>query len=372
MSEPAPIEVIATSKTWIESAALDQLKHVATLPSVERVVGMPDLHPGGGGAPVGAAFVARSLIYPHLVGNDIGCGMRVWDTGLPLRKLKLDRLEKKLELDDGAPELADVCLQHEAARSTGYEYELDTVGRGNHFAELVKVDRIVDAVAFDALAADARNTWLLVHSGSRALGHEVNREHVDRWAGQGVDPEGAAGAAYLDAHDNAVRWARANRRAVALRFDAALGASGRRLLDITHNSVQRAPHDAALWLHRKGAAPADVGPVIIPGSRGDLSYVVAPRGDGSRNLASLAHGAGRKWARADTKGKLGAKADAGALQRTRFGSRVICESKALLFEEAPEAYKPIASVIDALLDAGVITVIAELSPLLTYKTKRLR
>jgi release factor H-coupled RctB family protein len=187
-----------------------------------------------------------------------------------------------------------------------------------------------------------------------------------------VDPEGAAGVAYLGAHDNAVRWARANRRAVAARFEAALGASGRRLLDITHNSVQRAAIDDPLWLHRKGAAPADAGPVVIPGSRGDLSYLVAPRGDGSRNLASLAHGAGRKWARADTKGKLGAKADANALQRTRFGSHVICESKALLFEEAPEAYKPIVTVIDALLDAGVISVIAELSPLLTYKTKRLR
>jgi release factor H-coupled RctB family protein len=360
-------EVLCTPKTWIESAARDQLGQVARMPNMVRVVGMPDLHPGVG-SPVGAAFLSRRLIYPHLVGSDIGCGMSLWDTGLPLRKVKLDRIERRLDLEDGLPGEADRVLSEAGVEPTGHETSLGTIGGGNHFAELVRPERILDERAMRRLGANPDHAWLLVHSGSRGLGQEILRRHVARHGGKGVRPDDPAGREYLRAHDGAVRWARQNRELIAERFLSALGSKGRRLLDITHNSVQA--HGEGQWLHRKGAAPGDRGPVVIPGSRGDSSFVVMPIGDGAANLASLAHGAGRKWARSEARGKLGAKADPKAMVRGRFGNRVICEDRALLFEEAPQAYKPISDVIAALTESQVARVLAETTPLLTYKTRR--
>lgn len=122
------------------------------------------------------------------------------------------------------------------------------------------------------------------------------------------------------------------------------------------------------WLHRKGAAPADQGPVVIPGSRGDYSYVVEPVASDA-SLWSLAHGAGRKWMRTECRERLAARHTAEQLGRTALGSRVICDDRALLFEEAPEAYKSIATVIRALEASGLVRVLARLKPVLTYKTR---
>ena len=123
------------------------------------------------------------------------------------------------------------------------------------------------------------------------------------------------------------------------------------------------------FLHRKGAAPSDRGLVIIPGSRGSHSYLVAPVGDQQRNLWSVAHGAGRKWNRSECKGRLRDRYRAGSLTRTKLGSYVICEDKELLYEEAPQAYKDIQGVIEDMISFGLIRVIATFSPLLTYKVR---
>ncbi|MDE9431149.1 RtcB family protein [Xenorhabdus bovienii] len=122
------------------------------------------------------------------------------------------------------------------------------------------------------------------------------------------------------------------------------------------------------WLHRKGATPSDQGAVIIPGSRGDYSYLVQPLAS-DRSLFSLAHGAGRKWMRGECKARLTGRYNAEQLSRTAFGSRVICLDKQLIFQEAPEAYKPIGGVMDAMLQAGLVKLIARLKPVLTYKTR---
>lgn len=125
------------------------------------------------------------------------------------------------------------------------------------------------------------------------------------------------------------------------------------------------------WLHRKGAAPADKGAVVIPGSRGAITYVAVPSTQsGEAALHSLAHGAGRKWKRSEAKGKLSKRYKVEDLQRTKLGSRVICEDKALIYEEAPEAYKDIKGVIADLVDADLICLVATLRPLITYKTRR--
>ena len=98
---PGPAETrsdrvrILAHKSWMETSAVDQLEAVSRLPGVELAVGFPDLHPGKG-APIGAAVVTRETLYPHLAGNDIGCGMALFETEIPKGKLKLDRWEKKL------------------------------------------------------------------------------------------------------------------------------------------------------------------------------------------------------------------------------------------------------------------------------------
>ncbi|NQZ58239.1 MAG: RtcB family protein, partial [Lentisphaeraceae bacterium] len=139
------------------------------------------------------------------------------------------------------------------------------------------------------------------------------------------------------------------------------------IADIWHNSVKASERG---WLHRKGAAPTDNGLVLIPGSRGSLSYIVKPIGDQHKNAWSLAHGAGRKWNRADCRQRFRKPGSAQALKQTALGSCVICEDKNLLLEEAPEAYKDIQIVIEDMLEWGVIEVVASLRPLITYKTRR--
>ncbi len=99
------------------------------------------------------------------------------------------------------------------------------------------------------------------------------------------------------------------------------------------------------WIHRKGAVAADGDFVVIPGSRGSLSYLVKPIGDGESHAWSLAHGAGRKWARSDARQRMRERFGMHQLVQTPLGGRVICEERDLLYEEAPAAYKNIEAVI---------------------------
>jgi release factor H-coupled RctB family protein len=84
----------------------------------------------------------------------------------------------------------------------------------------------------------------------------------------------------------------------------------------------------------------------------------------------LAHGAGRKWKRSDARGRLEKRYHVKDLETTKLGSRVICKSRDLLYEEAPQAYKDIDLVVDDLVKAGMVDVIASFKPLITYKTRK--
>jgi release factor H-coupled RctB family protein len=94
-----------------------------------------------------------------------------------------------------------------------------------------------------------------------------------------------------------------------------------------------------------------------------------PKDPGERSAYSLAHGAGRKWSRTDSRARLEKRYSAKDLARTELGSHVICENKELLYQEAPQAYKNITTVIDDLVQAGLIEVVAILKPLITYKVR---
>ncbi|NCC29567.1 MAG: RNA ligase RtcB family protein [Gammaproteobacteria bacterium] len=365
-----PYHLIASAESWIEGEALRQLEQTARLPGMRQAVGLPDLHPGKG-YPIGAAFLS-DLIYPALVGNDIGCGMALWQTDLPVRKFKPERAAERLQGLEAPWEgaLADWRADF-ALEPTAFDTALGTIGGGNHFAEMQCIESVLDSPALLTLGIAPDQALLLVHSGSRGLGEAILHALIAAKGHAGFDPESPESLDYLRRHDQALRWAEANRALIARRILDALNADGERRLDVWHNLVQ--PMDwqgERLWLHRKGAAPSDRGAVVIPGSRGTLSYLVKPCADGQQSLYSLAHGAGRKWKRGEARGRLSGRQRPEDLIKTALGGRVICEDKELLYDEAPENYKGIERVVGDLVAAGLCTIIATLRPLLTYKVRR--
>ena len=154
-----------------------------------------------------------NLLYPFLVGSDIGCGIAVFPcwprhraperiaARFPDLDLPLDRVR---DADDPA---WDVVGDADTPLPGGWSEGLATVGRGNHFVELARVDAVLDAVRAQTLGLAAGDLLLIVHSGSRGLGERILRSHTELYGAEpAVDP-----AAYLAAHDDAVRWASLNR-----------------------------------------------------------------------------------------------------------------------------------------------------------------
>jgi len=367
------VRLFASAQSWIEGEAVRQLYATAKLGGVRLAVGFPDLHPGKG-TPVGAAFVTEGVIYPHLIGGDIGCGMGLFKADLVRRDVKLDRWAKlQFNLEHAWDEFVGEFLAEHELESTEFDSAMGTIGGGNHFAELQAVEKILDAEVFKKLNLGKEQLVVLVHSGSRGLGESILRAHVDQYFGEGVEADSFAAADYLRGHDFAVRWAKANRELIARRFVAALGAEAECLWDGCHNSITRREGDGdVVWVHRKGAVASDSDFVVIPGSRSSLSYLVEPTGDGESHAWSLAHGAGRKWARSEARLRMRERFSVPELTQTGFGGRVICEERDMLYEEAPAAYKNIEAVVQDLVDAGLVSVIATFRPLLTYKTRKAR
>lgn len=371
------VSLIASKQTWIEGLAVEQLKKTSQLTGMHSVAGMPDLHPGRG-YPIGAAFFTTNKIYPALVGNDIGCGMALWQTSTKVANVKLTKLAKQFKdieqpLDSDWHEQIAARKQDKVITNDIFDQALGTIGGGNHFAEFQAIDEIYDGEAVAALGLDRKKLQLLVHSGSRGFGQSILVEHITKHNHCGLLVDGDDFNDYCQQHDHAVRWAELNREFIAKRFLAAIRANGNCVLDVNHNLVSpKTIGETEGWLHRKGATPGDQGCVMIPGSRGDYSYLVKPlplsEEQALTSLYSLAHGAGRKWKRGECQGRLSHKYKRDDLYRTALGSRVICGNKELLYDEAPQAYKKCQTVISDMEDAGLIEVVARLKPVLTFKT----
>jgi tRNA-splicing ligase RtcB len=428
--------------------SLVQLQNVATLPHIARsALAMPDIH-SGYGFPVGAVAAMElpdGVVSPGGVGYDINCGVRLLvlpvaarelgrrkerlvheisrrvptgagrGGGLPLRAGELERV-----LRDGSRALAErgvgtaADVEHtesrgrldgadpqrvgERARTRGAG-QLGTLGSGNHFLELQRVERVFEPAAAAAYGLEEGALTVLIHSGSRGLGHQVCTDFVKRMdatlAGHGIvlpdrqlscapasSPEGEA---YIAAMAAAANFAWANRQAIAHAIREAvrdvLGAGvadgTRQVYDVAHNVVKRERHGGGdLLVHRKGATRAfppghpeipaahrDAGQaVFIPGSMGTSSFVLAGRaGSMERSFGTVCHGAGRMLSRTRARKQI----EGAELRRRleRAGITVRCPSNKGLAEEAPFAYKDVEKVVAVVERAGLAARVAQLRPI---------
>lgn len=360
VSSDCTITKFYTSAAWIDGRAEQQLKQIAGWSGIRKIAAFPDLHPGKFG-PVGCAILA-DRIYPQLIGNDIGCGMSLFQLDLPLRKFKMEKALRRMRvLGDPAVENVGPRLESVGLQPDLFPNSLGTIGGGNHFCE---VQTLAESNA--DLCLDKSVAYLLVHSGSRGFGTAVLGA-VPQGALSGVYPDDTAMSDYVQNHDNAVLWASLNRQIIAERAAEALRADLHLITDAPHNLLTR---NCGGWLHRKGAASTASGLVPLAGSRATPSYLMRPT-DQPDALDSTAHGAGRRYDRSSMHGRVRAKrSDVEAMQRTPFGGRILCEDRDLLIEEAPQAYKSSQSVVADLEATGAAKPVAMFHPLLTFKKTR--
>ena len=426
-----------------DDQSLEQLQNVATLPGiVDAAYAMPDVHQGYG-FPVGglaATELPDGVVSPGGVGYDINCGVRLLaapfsadDLGARREALvheisrsvpagagkdggrgrpgELERVlvegsavvadrEEDVELTESRGRLpaADPGAVSSRAKERGAG-QIGTMGSGNHFVEVQRIDEILDRPAADAYGLAPGQVTILIHSGSRGLGHQVCTDYVRQMdaalARHGIElpdrqlscapassPEGAA---YLTAMAAAANFAWANRQEIANRVRAAIARvvgnaaaeRTRQVYDVAHNvaKVER-HHGRDVLVHRKGAtrafprgsdeipaAYADVGqPVFIPGSMGTASFVLAGEpGSMERSFGTTCHGAGRHLSRTAARKQIG-----GAELRRELEARGIvvrCPSNKGLAEEAPFAYKNVEDVVEVVERAGLARRVARLVPL---------
>jgi tRNA-splicing ligase RtcB len=441
-----------------DDRALEQVANVATLPGIVRAsYAMPDIH-WGYGFPVGGVAAtdvdAGGVISPGGVGFDICCGVRLLRSDLSLADVKdvlpelsvrlgqriprgvgtkgilrLDRRELRGVLTEGAAwplgrglgweSDLERCEDHgrlagadaDAVSDRAYERgapQCGSLGAGNHFLEVQVVDLIADAGAAEAFELAKGTVCVMIHSGSRGLGHQICTDELKifdvlmRRTGIEVpDRQLACGPVaapeaerYLGAMAAAANFARANRHALAHEvretFEEVVGRSaesmGMRLVyDVAHNlaKIERYEVDGRerdLCVHRKGATRAfgpghpelidrykAVGqPVIVPGSMGTSSWVLVGTTEGrGKAFWSTCHGAGRAMSRTQAKKRMGGNQVRRDLEDQ--GILVNATHPGLLAEEAPYAYKDVTSVVDTCEGAGLSKKVARLRPLAVIK-----
>ncbi|WP_018631361.1 RtcB family protein [Neomegalonema perideroedes] len=357
-----------SSGAWIEGDAERQLTQTLARPGVQAVAAFPDLHPGIHG-PVGAAILSDRA-HPALIGGDVGCGMAMFRLDLPARRLKLDKAAAALRgLSESWRGNPWELLEAEGLHPETFPAALGTLGGGNHFCELQAVAALDDPEEAARAGVESGSLLLLVHTGSRAFGPMLLGALTPAEQ-EALDLATEAGADYLRQQEMAVRWAALNRRAIAGRAAELLRAEAELIADSPHNLLE--PH-AGGWLHRKGAAKTSPGALVpLAGSREAPSWLLkAATTQPEGALDSLAHGAGRRYRRSAMHGRVGrSKSELLRLERPAGGSRVICEDRGLLIEEAGAAYKDARKVLADLVAFGLAAPVVETRPLLTFKTAR--
>lgn len=434
----------------LNDRSVDQVANVAHLPGiVEASFAMPDIH-WGYGFPIGGVAATDiadgGVVSPGGVGFDICCGVRLIASRFNEAEFheKADdvmaQLDRRIPRGAGKGAIAPGSLTSEilacgavAAVENGYGVERDlerceergrsagadpsavsdkairrgsdqvgSLGSGNHFLEVQVVDRIEDDDAARTFGLAEGMVVVMIHCGSRGLGHQVCTDYLrqmgDAMARHEIEVpdrqlacvpvESAEGRRYLEAMAASANFAWANRHvlahetrsAFAEAFDMTPAETGMDLVfDVAHNlakieSHQVNGHDRHLCVHRKGATrafgaghpdlPADlrsVGqPVLIPGSMGTASWVLKGL-TASPAFGSAAHGAGRLMSRKRAKAQSSGKDVRSSL--IQQGIAVRPGSVSLLSEEAPYAYKDVDAVVDVCERAGLAAKVARLRPL---------
>lgn len=365
---------------WLSESVDDAVKRavdrMSRLDDVVRIAVMPDVHLAGDLC-VGTATATRRLLYPALVGGDIGCGMlavaldveadAVRDASVAGRVLR--RLTERIpqsrrhrrHLLPWPDELRLEDLSCHFRLDDDARLQLGTVGGGNHFVELQ--------------ADEAGQLWLMLHTGSRAVGQAVRAAHTPERPGHFSGPEPPsldaatpAGQAYLHDATWASRYAAANRAAIAacvvevLREVLKAQPIDSTRIECDHNHVRRESHEGGdVFVHRKGAMAADDGVAgVVPGSMGTRSYHVEGRGCGA-SLRSSAHGAGRRFSRSAARERFTNADVKHQLGDVWYDPRQV----SALREETPHAYKDVRAVLRA--QEELVRVTRTLRPVLAFK-----
>ena len=355
------------------------LRALGGQPDVQYMAVMPDVHLSTEVC-VGVVLATRERIYPAAVGSDIGCGMaaiRLDAQGELLRhegraaRLLLALPQVVPIIRHGGPtaparlpdELRRFSLRGgrlERLKAREGLAQFGTLGRGNHFVEFQRDEQ--------------ERLWLMVHSGSRAMGPAIQQHHLGGARprpGEGLPwlhADSEAGRAYLAHARWAVRYAWLSRQHMVRRIcelvEELFGVSAHResLVQCQHNHVQREHHlGQELWVHRKGALEASDGVEgMIPGAMGRPSYHVTGRGH-EPALRSSSHGAGRSESRAATRRRVSVR----GLLREADGLLFDRRKARALREEAPSAYKEIEQVMRA--QRALTRIRRKLWPILVYK-----
>ena len=444
-----PARFFADEELWSQirsDRSVEQLMNVATLPGIsECAYAMPDVHQGYG-FPVGgvAAFrISDGVISPGGVGYDINCGVRLLASELTVADLRgrledlvhnlsrsvpsgtgrggelrltdheLDRVfvegckylvERGLALPEdidvtesgGSLPQADPTQVSQRARQRG-STQLGTLGSGNHFVEIQTVEQVFDSAAAEVLGLETGRITVLIHTGSRGLGHQVCTDYVremdrvmPKYGIELPDRELACapfdspeGRAYFGAMCAAANFAWSNRQTITHTvrgvFERAFGDAGRLRLvyDVAHNIAKVEEYGGEQFcVHRKGATRAfgpnnpeipeiyrSVGqPVFIPGSMGTASWVlVGAEGAMTKSFGSTCHGAGRRMSRRAAKRV--AQGHEVRRELAKKGIVVRCHSNSELAEEAPHAYKDVDRVVDVVDRMGLARKVARLKPI---------
>jgi tRNA-splicing ligase RtcB (3'-phosphate/5'-hydroxy nucleic acid ligase) len=425
----------------IEPEAIEQLTNVAMLPGVvEPVLAMPDAH-WGYGLPMGAVGVFDpengGIISSGMTGFDINCGINLIRTNIPVMEFRphLKRMvdeafraipcgvgakgKLRLEVDElkevlmhgmrwglakgygteedllnteeqGSMAGADPGKLSELALKRG-KSQLGTLGSGNHFLEFQEVAEIYDEAAAKAWGIAKGNVCLMVHCGSRGLGHQVATDYlkVHERAAQKYrialpDRQLACapinsneGRDYFSAMKCAVNYSFTNRLIIThwMRevFERVFGQSWTKLglhtvYGLAHNICKEEEHlingkKKRLFVHRKGSTRSFPGlPVLIAGSMGTSSWLLKGTEQAmGLSFGSTAHGAGRKLSRtAALKAYRGRDVQR---EMEEAGRELKAANPNVLAEEAPGAYKDVDAIIETVHQANVSTKVAKLVPL---------
>ncbi len=449
--------IIYADREMIEAVCQDQspeqVANVATLPGIVKYsLAMPDIH-WGYGFPIGgvaATKVEDGVISPGGVGYDINCGTRLILTNLTVDEVKpklaelLDAIfvnvpsglgsEGKLKVkgkefdevlkkgarwaiengygweedldrieENGAMEGADPTVISGKARERGAP-QLGTLGSGNHFIEIQRVQKIFDPEIAKVFGLFEDQVTILIHTGSRGFGHQVCTDYIsvmmnairkynislpDRQLAC-APIESPEGKNYFSAMVCAANYAWANRQCITHwvreSFEVVFRKGAHKLgmnvlYDVAHNIAKIEMHNVdgkqiKVCVHRKGATRAfpkfhpeipdiykEVGqPVIIPGDMGRASYILVGTEKAMEDtFGSTCHGAGRVMSRAGAKRSITGKEVLEEL--TKKGIMVRTDNIKGLAEEASEAYKDVEKVIEIVEGSGISKRVARMKPL---------